>query len=659
MNGQTLAITYSSSGDTATANAGMYAIMGVVSDGTGLASDYTVNLTNGTLTVNKANTNINVSGYGVTYDENAHTAAGTATGVGGANLNAELNLSGTTHTNAGMYSGDVWTFTDTTGNYNNATGTVNDSIVQAGPTVTAVNPVNIAYGTALANSQLSGTATWTVNGVPTIVAGTYSYTSAAGTVLGAGNGQTETVTFTPTDTTDYTTTSSTVTVNVARAKPTVTTVNPVNITYGTALVNSQLSGTATWMVNGASTSVAGTYSYTSAAGTVLRAGNGQAETVTFTPTDTTDYTTASSKVTVNVAKAGPTVTAVNAVNITYGTALVNSQLSGTATWTVNGKLTNVAGTYSYTSAARTVLGAGNGQTETVTFTPTDTTDYTTASSTVTVNVAPAGPTVTAVNPVNITYGTALANSQLSGTATWTVNGKLTSVAGTYSYTSAAGTVFLGAGNGQTETVTFTPTDTTDYATASFTVTVNVARAKPTVTTVNPVNITYGTALANSQLSGTATWTVNGVPTTVAGTYTYTSAAGTVLNASASGRSETVTFTPTDSTDYTTASSTVTVNVAKATSSLSSLLAPTITHGATSDIISGRITSNAANGAVPTGSVTITLNGVAHTATILSGGTFSYTFTTTALTAGTYTVSYSYATTTNFTAVSGTTSLIVN
>ena len=185
----------------------------------------------------------------------------------------------------------------------------------------------------------------------------------------------------------------------------------------------------------------------------------------------------------------------------------------------------------------------------VTFTPTDTTDYTTASSTVTVNVAQATPTVVSVNPVNITYGTALANGQLSGSASWTVNGSTVTVPGTFTYTSAAGTV-LDAGNGQSEAVTFTPTDTTDYTTASSTVTVNVAQATPTVVSVNPVNITYGTALANGQLSGTASWTVNGSTVTVPGTFAYTSAAGTVLNAAANGQSEAVTFTPTDTTDYT-------------------------------------------------------------------------------------------------------------
>ena len=50
-----------------------------------------------------------------------------------------------------------------------------------------------------------------------MVAGTFTYTSTAGTVLGAGNSQSESVTFTPNDVTDYTTASSTATVNVARA----------------------------------------------------------------------------------------------------------------------------------------------------------------------------------------------------------------------------------------------------------------------------------------------------------------------------------------------------------------------------------------------------------------------------------------------------------
>jgi hypothetical protein len=94
------------------------------------------------------------------------------------------------------------------------------TVSQATPTV-SVNPVNLTYGTALDNSQLSGTATVDVSGNPVTVDGTFTYSSAAGTVLGAGNGQSVAVTFTPSDGTDYATVSTTMTVNVAQATPSV------------------------------------------------------------------------------------------------------------------------------------------------------------------------------------------------------------------------------------------------------------------------------------------------------------------------------------------------------------------------------------------------------------------------------------------------------
>jgi hypothetical protein len=420
----------------------------------------------------------------------------------------------------------------------------------------SVNPVNLTYGTALASSQLSGTATWTVGDNAVTVPGSFSYTSAAGTVLGAGAGQSVSVTFTPTDLTDYSTAVSTVIVNVAQAVPQVS-VNPVSLTYGTALANSQLTGTATWTVGGNPVTVAGSFTYTSAAGTVLGAGASQSESVTFTPSDATDYSIVVTTVIVDVAQAQPPVS-VNPVNLTYGTALANSQLTGTVTWTVGRNPVTVAGSLTYTSAAGTVLGAGASQSESVTFTPSDATDYSIVVTTVIVNVAQAVPQVS-VNPVNLTYGMALANSQLSGTATWTVGGNSVTVSGSFTYTSAAGSV-LGVGAGQSESVTFTPTDSTDYSPAAATVVVT-AQAVPQVS-VNPVNLTYGRALANSQLTGMATATSSGNAVTVPGSFSYTSAAGTVLKVGV-GQSVSVTFTPTDASDYSTAVATVIVNVAQA------------------------------------------------------------------------------------------------
>ena len=232
------------------------------------------------------------------------------------------------------------------------------------------------------------------------MAGTFTYTPAAGTVLGAGNNQTLSVAFTPTDTTDYTTASATATINVLQATPTISWSNPANIVYGTALSGTQLDATSSWTVGGESGSVAGTFTYTPAAGTVLAAGNNQTLSVAFTPTDTTDYTTASATAMINVLQATPTISWSNPANIVYGTALSGTQLDATSSWTVGGESGSVAGTFTYTPAAGTVLGAGNNQTLSVAFTPTDTTDYTAASTTATINVLQATTTTvaTSVNP---------------------------------------------------------------------------------------------------------------------------------------------------------------------------------------------------------------------------------------------------------------------
>jgi len=115
-------------------------------------------------TIAKANATIVVTPYNLTYDAAAHTATGTAKGVQNENLSG-LNLTGTTHTNAGTYTSDPWTFTDTTGNYNDASGTVIDTIAKANATI-VVTPYNVLYdatphtamGTAkgVLNESLSG-----------------------------------------------------------------------------------------------------------------------------------------------------------------------------------------------------------------------------------------------------------------------------------------------------------------------------------------------------------------------------------------------------------------------------------------------------------------------------------------------------------------------
>ncbi len=85
VNGETLDIAYSSIGDTTAADVGNYDITGVVSNGTGLVSNYTVNLTDGTLTVEPVGELptpvVTVADVGGTYSSLAFQATGTVTGI--------------------------------------------------------------------------------------------------------------------------------------------------------------------------------------------------------------------------------------------------------------------------------------------------------------------------------------------------------------------------------------------------------------------------------------------------------------------------------------------------------------------------------------------------------------------------------------------------
>jgi Ca2+-binding RTX toxin-like protein len=96
------------------------------------------------------------------------------------------------------------------------------TVSQARPIITWTNPADIVYGTPLSGTQLDAAASWTVGGVTVRVAGSFIYTPAAGTVLGAGNHETLSVAFTPTDLTDYTAASASTTINVSQRGTTTT-----------------------------------------------------------------------------------------------------------------------------------------------------------------------------------------------------------------------------------------------------------------------------------------------------------------------------------------------------------------------------------------------------------------------------------------------------
>ncbi len=183
------------------------------------------------------------------------------------------------------------------------------------------------------------------------------------------------------------------------------------------------------------------------------------------------------------------------------------------------------------------------------------------------------PTITWATPAAIVYGTPLSATQLDATA---------SVAGTFVYSPAAGTV-LTAGQ-HTLSASFTPTDTTDYGDANATVTLTVNKAAPVLTWATPAAVPAGTVLSSTQLDATAN---------VPGTFTYTPASGTLMSTPGNFQLS-VTFAPTDSTDYAIASANVTLSVTAVTTT------PTVSTGSATAItgnsatMGGQVTANGAD-----------------------------------------------------------------
>ena len=136
---------------------------------------------------------------------------------------------------------------------------------------------------------------------------------------------------------------------------------------------------------------------------------------------------------VTVNKQTPVLTAPAALPITFGQTLANSGLSGGAA-TNSANNAPVAGSFAFTAPA-TAPGAGTAS-QSVTFAPTDTAHYNSASTIASVTVNKQTPVLKAPTAATITYGQTLANSSLNGGAA-TNSANNVSVAGNFAFTTPA------------------------------------------------------------------------------------------------------------------------------------------------------------------------------------------------------------------------------
>ncbi|HEY1802849.1 MAG TPA: glycoside hydrolase family 44 protein [Terracidiphilus sp.] len=310
-------------------------------------------------------------------------------------------------------------------------------------------------------------------------------------------------------------------------------------------------------------------------------------------------------------KTTPTVTAwPTAGPLGYGQTLASS--------TLNGGTASVSGAFSWMTPT-TAPGAGS-QSESVTFTPTDTTDYNSVAGSVTVIVSKAMPGISSWPVASaITYGQTLASSTFSGGAT--------SVPGAFTWFFPTTTPNVGS---QSESLTFTPTDVTDYIAVQGSVSVMVNPATPTVSAWPTANaITYGQTLASSTLSGGAAST--------SGSFAWTTP---TLVPSGGIPSESVTFTPADTTDYTTATGSVNLTVNTAAPTV------TVTPGSSSITVTSPLSvtvavSGGVGTATPTGSVVLNGGGFTSAPTTLTSGSAQVAIPASGLTTGTDTLTASY------------------
>ncbi|MGA7498407.1 MAG: MBG domain-containing protein, partial [Isosphaeraceae bacterium] len=423
-----------------------YSIVPSAAVGTGL-SNYTIAYVNGNLTVNAAPLTVTPTAesmtYGGTVPALTYTYTGLVNGDTSASFTGSLATTATSSSNVGSYAITQGTLA-ATGNYtigtfNPAAPTVGDAGFEtpsvgngyqydppgtawtfsgSSPSGSGVAGNNSAFtsgnpaapqGTQVAFLQEHGTITQSVAGWS---AGTYTISFYAAQRANYGVQNFEVLvdgsvvgTFTPTTTTYLTYSTSPFTVaagphtieffgldtaggdhtvfldavsvassnvlTVNPATPTITWSNPAPITDLTPLTGTQLDATASWVVGGSAVTVGGTFAYTPAAGTLLAAGT-QTLSTTFTPSNSTDYTTATA--TVQIVVLGPGVTVIGSQLYCVGGSSANDQVTinpvgssntGSTGVTVQTLLNGVNTTTTYSQSFTTVNIIGGGGNETV------------------------------------------------------------------------------------------------------------------------------------------------------------------------------------------------------------------------------------------------------------------------------------------------------
>ncbi|HZY81985.1 MAG TPA: MBG domain-containing protein [Cyclobacteriaceae bacterium] len=502
-------------------NAGTYPITATG----GLDDNYTFAYAPGTLTINKALLTATADNKSRVYGAANPGFSVTYTGLLGDDVPGEINVapgmstSATVTSDAGNYAIDI-----NGGSDDNYTFTYVPGTLIIGKATLTAKPDNKTRIYGATNPSFTITYTGFANGDDASkidVAPTINTMANTTTVVGAYN-----INASGASDLNYAFTYNPGTLTITKA-PLTLTANPQSKVYGTT--NPALTITYTGLQNGETSSVldAPVPSISTTAGDNSPVG-GYPITITAGTDDNYAYTVVNG--TLTVTRATLTITADNKTRA-YNT--VNPTFTATYSGFVG---SDGVGNITVPTLSTTATQTSNVGTHAINVTGGSSANYTFAYQEGVLTITKANPVVTWNTPAAITYGTPLGATQLNASA---------NVAGTFDYRTSDNTpasgVILPAGNGQVLKVTFTPSDGGNYNTITdFTTTINVNKANPVITWANPAAIIYGDALnTTSQLNATAS---------VPGTFVYTPAAGTVLNAGAN-QTLRADFTPADGANY--------------------------------------------------------------------------------------------------------------
>ena len=470
---------------------------------TGTANYNSIASTTITDTINKADATVVITPYTVTYDGLAHTATVTSiTGVDGqTGATVGVVTLTTTHTAAGTYAGDTWSFTGKA-NYNSiASTTITDTINKADATV-VVTPYTVTY------DGIAHTATVTITGVDGQAGATVGTVDVSSTThTNAGTYAIDTWTFT--GKANYNSiASTTITDTINKADATVV-VTPYDVTYN------GFSHAATI------TSITGVHGQTGATvGTVTR--NTTHTNAAVFATDSWSFTgtanyndIASTIITDTINKADATVV-VAPYAVTYDgmvhTATVTS-ITG-----VNGQTGATVGTVDLSNTTHTVAGTYAGDS----WSFTGTRNYNgIASSSITDTINKADATVV-VAPYTVTYDGTLHSA--TATSITGVNGESGAMVGVVD---VSGTTHTAAGTYASDSWSFSGPNYNSIASTTITDTINKADATVVVTpytvtydgTPHTAGVTSITGVNGETGATVGVVDVSGTTHTAAGTYT--------------------------------------------------------------------------------------------------------------------------------------------